>query len=625
MKSTKQRNLIICILISLVLLFGIILLIPKIETANAGTIDSNDKLNFTRITSEDGETSYKVAVKPAYRSKVEFVVVPETYEGLAVTEVAANGFVSCANLTKVILPETVRTLGINAFMNCTKLKFVSMPCVESIGTNAFGMCTTLDRLFIPETVMEVGSNILRNNANTVYIQSSVEVVDIMWSSTWSDYFTGEIMYSVDPQDTIQYREVLATDNQTVIGYEIKEEQYLSDIDSDIVIYNSVCVDEELGYLPVLNICPEAFLFSQVNSITIRDRHADYPEAPSFNHKINIRSNAFLFAIAEQINIEVGVTFNHPENLQMDNPVSGFDLEPIVGDADGFSTRVFEEAYIKSITLPAGMDLITERMFYNCTYLESIKIHGCEYDGTNVLPDVNGIGAEAFSSCVALKNITVPESVNYVGEAAFSDLGVNVDEQIIYVDIYEDEIPEGWDSNWAVNNQNNVKINYKPLTYITVDLLNGQELKIGIKPGRIVPDNESTISRNGYIFNGIYSGEEEGGFQYYNSQYQGARAWNDGDPETLYVNWKLEKYNIIYNGNFKGQLNPNPTEYTIEDEIIFGKLSKEGYNFNWMPAGIIEGTTGDLTVTANWSLVQYKITYDVDLKGNYNSNPSTYTV
>ena len=108
MQITKQRKFIICILVSLVLLVGILLLIPKVKSANAETIASNDTLNFTLTTNEYGESSYKVAVKPAYRSQVEFVVIPETYDGLPVTEVAANGFVSCVKLSKVILPAALR-------------------------------------------------------------------------------------------------------------------------------------------------------------------------------------------------------------------------------------------------------------------------------------------------------------------------------------------------------------------------------------------------------------------------------------------------------------------------------------------------------------------------------------
>lgn len=629
MQITKQRKFIICILVSLVLLIGVLLLIPKVKSANAETIASNDTLNFTLTTNEDGESSYKVAVKPAYRSQVEFVVVPETYDGLPVTEVAANGFVSCTKLSKVILPATVKNLGNNAFMNCSKLQYVTMPNVESIGTNAFGMCVTLERLFIPNSVTEVGSNILRNNANTIYVQSSVEVVNQLWSSTWSNYFTGEIVFDAEIDEYITYREVLSTDNQTVIGYEIKEEQYLGDIDADVVIYNSVCFDEELGYLPVLNICPEAFLFSQVNSITIRDRHVDDPDAPSFTHKINIRSNAFLFAIVQEIKFEVGVTFNQPENLQMAYTESLFDGQPIAGDADGFSTRVFEESVIKSITLPSNMDLITERMFYNCTYLESIKIDGAKYNGTNILPNVNRIGAEAFSSCVALQNITIPKCVSYVDEAAFTNLGENIDEQIIYVDIYEDDLPQGWDSNWAVNNKDNVKINYKEFTYITVVLYDDKEISIGVKPGQLVPVINEAIEREGYTVNGIYSSEEDGGFQYYNRNLQGARVWNVGDPETLYVNWKLAEYSISYENLLDGKNHPlNPVKYTIEtDDIIFVEpTGRTGYTGTWDLASIEKGSTGNKVIKAVWQAIEYSIAYE-DLLGGTNpsTNPSSYTI
>ncbi|MCX4363242.1 MAG: leucine-rich repeat domain-containing protein, partial [Clostridia bacterium] len=650
MKRIKQSKIIIIsVLITLLLLAGMILLIPKAKTANAATIEPNEKLNYTLVTNEDGESSYKVGVKTAYRSQVEFVVIPETYEGLPVTEVAANGFVSCANLTKVILPATVKVLGNNAFMNCGKLQAVSMPNVQSIGTNAFGMCTTLDRLFIPNSVTEVGANILRNNPNTVFVQSSSEVVDTLWSSTWSNYFTGEIVYSVDPEDTIQYREILGTDNSTVIGYEIKEEQYLADIDADVVIYNSVCVDEELGYLPVLNICPEAFLFSQVNSITIRDRHTDDVEAPSFTHKMNIRSNAFLFAIVQEIKIEVGVTFNHPENLQMAYTESMYDGQPILGDADGYSTRIFEESVVKTVTLPAEMDIVTERMFYNCTYLESIKINGAEYDGTNKLPEVQKIGSEAFSSCIALNNITVPESVKYVGEAAFSNLGENTDKQEIYVDKYEDEISD-WDSNWAVNNKGNVTISYKPLTYITIHLydrlvegldgfIDGNignkyesvTIKLGVKPGRELPEITAAIVRRGYVYNGIYSRANGGGYQYYTDDYKGARVWNEGDPETLYVNWRIVNYTITYvfSDDCSWENNPNPTTYNIEDKFMFVKPdSRDGYTFEWSRVGIEKGTTGNITIIGTWSPKDYYIEYDVDLSRPKNichipTNPSNY--
>ena len=50
-----------------------------------------------------------------------------------------------------------------------------------------------------------------------------------------------------------------------------------------------------------------------------------------------------------------------------------------------------------------------------------------------------------------------------------------------------------------------------------------------------------------------------------------------------------EYNIEYVVDLKGQKNPNPTQYTVEDEIIFIDLYKDGYAFEWDIKAIPMGT------------------------------------
>jgi len=132
------------------------------------------------------------------------------------------------------------------------------------------------------------------------------------------------------------------------------------------------------------------------------------------------------------------------------------------------------------------------------------------------------------------------------------------------------------------------------------------------------------------------------------------------------------YTIAYE-NARGAANPNPTSYTVEDEIVFAALADvEGHTFvGWTPDGIAKGTVGNLTVTAQWeetppvvpdepdqpdepdkpdapdepdtpdtpdepdapdvpvepvpeTNLVYAITYQ-DLKGAINANPTSYTV
>lgn len=560
-------------------------------TASAEGIENSDSYTYSLVTNSDGEESYSVSIKASVKPTVETVIIPDTYNGLDVTEIANNGFMSCANLKKVILPTTLKRIGNNAFMNCAQLERISLPAIESIGMNAFAMCPKLDRTYIPNTVKSVGANILRNNSNTVYIQSSAAEVDTEWQSTWNSYFTGEIVYGVDPEDTVGYREILDEQSENVIGYEVVEYQFITAPNADILIYNSFRPDDTADYLPVLNICSEAFTFTQVNSITIKDRRAEDPSAPEFTHKINIRSNAFLAFLGNEVSFEVGVSFNHPADLQ-NTFDSMYDNSAIIGDSNNNSVKIFEESTIKSITLPSDMDFIPERMFYNCSYLESIKYTGQEYDENYVLYTVNKIGAEAFSSCVNLLNLTIPSSVVDVGEAVFYAWGDGADSQEIYVDFYEGYLPEGWNDNWFAGNSAKTSINYRELTYITIDWQDksGTQQVIGVKPALEMP-SISLYENVGYEFKGIYSEPNGKGLQYYTNELEVRKPWTESEPTTIYAYWEVITYDIIYPEELNDADNTNPTTYTVEDNVILEPVEYQGYQYTFTPRYYQSGDNG----------------------------------
>ncbi len=73
------------------------------------------------------------------------IKVPETINGGEVTQIGdGKNPVQGTPITDVELPETVRTIGSNAFAGCTSLKFVIIPdSVTSIGNDAFSNVTSL--------------------------------------------------------------------------------------------------------------------------------------------------------------------------------------------------------------------------------------------------------------------------------------------------------------------------------------------------------------------------------------------------------------------------------------------------------------------------------------------------
>ena len=124
------------------------------------------------------------------------------------------------------------------------------------------------------------------------------------------------------------------------------------------------------------------------------------------------------------------------------------------------------------------------------------------------------------------------------------------------------------------------------------------------------------------------------------------GWYESDPQklydfttmpardfTLYAEWKLVTYDIVYNldGGVNGS---NPSGYTIEsDTITLADATKRGYEFlGWFsdsglgtPVNEIEaGSYGDVELFAGWEVIEYDITYHLP-DGATHSNPDFYTV
>lgn len=99
-------------------------------------------------------TGYEV--KSCDTSASGVLVIPETYKGLPITGIARNAFFGCADLTSVVIPNTVTRINTYAFMGCAGLTNVIIPNgVTIIDTAAFGNCTGLVSVVIPDSVTRI--------------------------------------------------------------------------------------------------------------------------------------------------------------------------------------------------------------------------------------------------------------------------------------------------------------------------------------------------------------------------------------------------------------------------------------------------------------------------------------
>ncbi len=86
------------------------------------------------------------------------IVIPETYEGKAITSIGDMAFVNCTDLTSVLMPDSVVSIGNASFGYCSSLTSINIPdSVTSIGMHTFMYCTSLPSVTISKNVASIDS------------------------------------------------------------------------------------------------------------------------------------------------------------------------------------------------------------------------------------------------------------------------------------------------------------------------------------------------------------------------------------------------------------------------------------------------------------------------------------
>ena len=123
---------------------------------------------------------------------LESVVIP-----YSVTSIGGYAFCECTNLISASIPESVTSIGEYAFCKCRSLISVVIPdSVTSIKNRAFDHCNSLTSITIPDGVTSIGNCafVFCNNLSNITIPNSVTSVGgrafFGWSSSQTIYIKG---------------------------------------------------------------------------------------------------------------------------------------------------------------------------------------------------------------------------------------------------------------------------------------------------------------------------------------------------------------------------------------------------------------------------------------------------
>ena len=326
--------------------------------------------------------------------------------------------------TEIQIPDSVETIGTNAFYCCQDLESITLPAsLETIESSAFSFCRNLSEIRLPASLKAIQSYVFDgcSSLETVFYDGSLS----QWSQITADKgFLGYSCPSLVMSDyTAQFISVRDEDNPFPPPKTVTITKYTG-------TESTVILPSTISSWPVTKIGEAAFQDNTtITSVTIpasvteigSNAFADCTNLTSVHYagdwsNLTIQSgnpavqdaaNAPLFDFEPTPDNTAVIVTNYKYNgAAADVTIpSRYQGKPVttIGHAAFFNSAV------TSVTIPDSVTSISDEAFINCPKLTNISIPN----------SVTYIGFSAFSSCTSLKSITLPSSLSFISGFLFS--------------------------------------------------------------------------------------------------------------------------------------------------------------------------------------------------------------
>jgi hypothetical protein len=309
------------------------------------------------------------------------VVIPETFEYDGVyyrtVEIGNFAFVSCHNITSVVIPDSVTKIGSQAFRYAYNLVSVSIgKSVTSISPSAFNSCLSLENITVADgnpVYMSDGSNAIIEKSTNTLITGCKNTVIPDYVTCIGNYAFCEITSLVNvniPDSVISIQEGAFYGCNGIIS---------------VYIHSGV---ETIKYRAFYNCNP-------ILSIICGALEKQSGWSNSWNQQSPDNFYSVTYGITR-----VAYEEYTPFELTADN----YEMTGIERSGDVVIPEMFEYNGLKYKVVSIG-----DKAFYDCSDMTSVQIP----------ESVTKIGSNAFYGCRGLQSIEIPDAVAYIGERAFA--------------------------------------------------------------------------------------------------------------------------------------------------------------------------------------------------------------
>ncbi len=304
-------------------------------------------------------------------------------------------------IKSVAIGDSVTSVGINCFMNCTSLTSVSIPdSVISIGTSAFSGCTSLASAAISNSVTSLGLAVFEGctSLTSVTLTESVDTISVSLFEGCTSLTSVTIPNSITQ----------------IADFAFKNCGSLT----SLAIPDSVEFLHEGAFEGCTGL-KELTIPATINSSGSNYYH---PEIPIFAGCVNI----------EKITLTgTGNWFVYDETSYLNTPwqISRLVLTTVIisGGLTSIGDHAFKDCTaLKELTVPAGLDCVgtnASPSFEGCVNIQKITFTGsgewCTYSTDSAQESYFGYTPWQYSKSV-LNTVVLSEGITTVGVCAFKD-------------------------------------------------------------------------------------------------------------------------------------------------------------------------------------------------------------
>lgn len=340
----------------------------------------------------------KIVGVTQYGKTLNYIEIPETIDNENIVYLNSNSFAGCTNLKNIVIPNSIKEIGIGTFYDCSNLKEITIPFVGDTESsdNTFG--------YIFGTQKYIGSTETIQNKISYYLPTTLTKVTITGGTIVksSAFCNCTNLETIIIPKNIRYIGDMAFYNCINLE-DITIPEQVSSI-SDYSFSN--CVNLKIINIPenVSSIGDNAFCnCSNLEEITIPEQVKSIGYK-TFSYCSNVTK---LYYNAINCKTYYGTDTDSPSFSKLGSNTLGTTL--FIGNKVNVIPS-FYNSNIKNIVFKENSQCleIGERAFSNLS-IKDIKIPN----------SVTKIDSYAFYNCTNLEEITIPEQVSSIGDGAFS--------------------------------------------------------------------------------------------------------------------------------------------------------------------------------------------------------------